>query len=215
LQWSTSREQAIRWLTHYPDAPRSQLDETTALRQLRAEVAEGGRDDKWQVVDGLITKADKIYVPANSPHLPTILSAVHDMGHEGAEKTLHMLRRDFYVPGARSVVQEHVRACAVCQRNKVEKLHPVGLLQPLDVPGATWSHITMDFVEGFPRISSKSVILTVVDRFSKYAHFLPIGHPYTATSVTKVFFDSMVRLHGIPESIVSNHDPVFTSKFWT
>jgi transposase InsO family protein len=73
----------------------------------------------------------------------------------------------------------------------------------------------MDFVEGFSRINGEFVILTVVDRFSKYAHFVPIGHPYTATSVAKVFFDSVVRLHGIPESIVSDRNPIFTSKFWT
>jgi transposase InsO family protein len=73
----------------------------------------------------------------------------------------------------------------------------------------------MDFVERFPCVNRKSVILTIVDRFSKYAHFMPIGHPYTTTSVAKVFFDAIVRLHEIPESIVSDRDPVFTSKFWT
>jgi hypothetical protein len=73
----------------------------------------------------------------------------------------------------------------------------------------------MDFVEGFSWVNGKSVILTVVDRFSKYAHFVPLGHPYMATSVAKVFFEEIVRLHGLPESIVSDRDPVFTSKFWT
>jgi transposase InsO family protein len=73
----------------------------------------------------------------------------------------------------------------------------------------------MDFVEGFSRVNGKSVILTVVDRFSKYAHFVPLGHPYTATSVAKVIFEEIVRLHGLPESIVNDRDPVFTSKFWT
>jgi hypothetical protein len=73
----------------------------------------------------------------------------------------------------------------------------------------------MDFVEGFSRVNGKSVILTVVDRFSRYAHFVPLGHPYTATSVAKVFFEKIVRLHGLPKSIVSDHNPVFTSKFWT
>jgi hypothetical protein len=115
------------------------LDEVAALSQLRDEITAGGRGDKWQVVDSLITRAGKVYVPADLPHLPAILSAMHDMGHEGAEKTL--LRRDFYVPRARSAVQEHVRACVVCQRNKVEQLHPVDLLQPLDVPSVVWSHI--------------------------------------------------------------------------
>jgi hypothetical protein len=73
----------------------------------------------------------------------------------------------------------------------------------------------MDFVEGLPRVNGKSVVLTVVDRFSKYAHFVPLGHPYTTTSVAKVFFEAIVCLHGLSESIVSDRDPVFTSKFWT
>jgi transposase InsO family protein len=72
----------------------------------------------------------------------------------------------------------------------------------------------MDFVGGFPRVNGKSVILTVIDCFSKAVHFLPLGHPYTVTSVAKVFFEAIVRLHGLPESIISDRDPVFTSKFW-
>ena len=72
----------------------------------------------------------------------------------------------------------------------------------------------MDFVEGFLCINGKSVILTVVDRFSKFAHFIALGHPYTATSVAHAFFADIVRLHGIPASIVSDRDPVFTSGFW-
>lgn len=73
----------------------------------------------------------------------------------------------------------------------------------------------MDFVEGFPRAGGKTVVLTMVDRFSKYAHFIAIRHPYTASSVTRAFFDDIVRLHGLPCSIVSDHDTIFTSLFWT
>jgi transposase InsO family protein len=156
----------------------------------------------------------KVYVAADSPSLPAILTSAHDMGHEGTEKILHRLRRDFFVPGAAAAVKKHVQACVVCQCNKVEHLHLAGLLQPLEVPSTIWSHIAMDFIEGFSRVNGKSVILTVVDRFSKYAHFVPLGHPYTATSVAKVFFEEIVCLHGLPKSIVSDHDPVFTSKFW-
>jgi transposase InsO family protein len=63
-------------------------------------------------------------------------------------------------------------------------------------------------------VNGKSVILTVVDRLSKAAHFIPLGHPYSATSVARAFFAEIVRLHGIPCSIVSDRDPVFTSEFW-
>jgi hypothetical protein len=84
----------------------------------------------------------------------------------------------------------------------------------LDVPSAVWADIAMDFVEGFPKINGKSIILTVVDRFSKFTHFIPLGHPYTATSVARAFFSNIIRLHGLPSSIVSDRDLVFTSKFW-
>jgi hypothetical protein len=72
----------------------------------------------------------------------------------------------------------------------------------------------MDFIEGFLKVGGKSVILTVVDRFSKYAHFIPLSHPYSASIVAKAFFDSIMKLHGVPCSIVSDRDPIFTSIFW-
>jgi hypothetical protein len=70
------------------------------------------------------------------------------------------------------------------------------------------------FVEGLPRMNGKSVILMVVDRFSKYTHFITLAHPYMATTVARAFFNSIVRLHGIPSSIMSDPDPVFTSSLW-
>ena len=72
----------------------------------------------------------------------------------------------------------------------------------------------MDFVEALPKVSGKMVILIVVDRFSKAAHFIPLGHPYTAMKVARAFFSDIVRLHRIPSPIISDRDPVFTSKFW-
>jgi hypothetical protein len=72
----------------------------------------------------------------------------------------------------------------------------------------------MDFVEGFPRVGGKSVVLTIVDRFSKMAHFIALRHPYSAQSVARAFFDNIVHLHGFPCSIVIDRDTVFTSSFW-
>ena len=72
----------------------------------------------------------------------------------------------------------------------------------------------MDIIEGFLRVGGKSVILTVVDRFSKMAHFIALSHPYSASSVARAFFDNIVRLHEFPCSIVSDRDTVFTSNFW-
>jgi hypothetical protein len=110
------------------------------------------------------------------------------------------------------IVHDHVCTCVVCQQNKVEQLRPGGLLQPLEVPSAVWVDIAMDFVEGFPHINGKAVILTMVDQFSKFAHFILLGHPYTTTSMARAFFTDIVRLHDLLSSIVSDRDPVFTSK---
>jgi hypothetical protein len=82
---------------------------------------------------------------------------------------------------------------------------PVGLLQPLEVPSQVWADISMDFIEGLPKVAGKSVILTVVDRFSKYAHFILLCHPYTTASVALAFFDDIVRLHGFCNSPKSNN----------
>jgi hypothetical protein len=73
----------------------------------------------------------------------------------------------------------------------------------------------MGFIEGFPKVGGKSVVLTVVDRFSKFTHFIVFGHPYSAASVAKAFFEGIVQLHGFSCCIVSDRDAVFTSTFWT
>lgn len=81
--------------------------------------------------------------------------------------------------------QEFIQACSTCQRYKSDHLRPAGLLQPLLIPSGVWSDIGIDFIEALPRVHGKTVILTVVDRFSKYYHFIPLAHPYTVESVAQ------------------------------
>jgi hypothetical protein len=114
----------------------------------------------------------------------------------------------------KQLVQELVHVCVTCQRYKSKNLQPAGLLLPLPVPQGVWTDIALDFVEALPRVRGKTVILMVVDRFSKYCHFIPLAHPYTAESVVEAFFTDIVCLHGIPQTMVSDRDPVFTSTFW-
>jgi hypothetical protein len=73
----------------------------------------------------------------------------------------------------------------------------------------------MDFIEGLPNSNGHTIILVIVDRFTKYSHFYPIKHPFTASTIAQVFMDNIVKLHGTPKSIVSDRDEVFTSSFWS
>ena len=185
-----------------------------ALVAIRDELSASTRSAPWSIVDGLVTYDSWLYVPSALALLPEIVAAVHDDGHEGVQRTLHRLRRDFHFPDMRRVVQDFVRASPTCQRFKTEHLHLAGLLLPLPVPTGVWTDISLDFIEALPRVKGKSVILTVVDRFSKYCYFIPLAHPYSAESVAQAFYSGIVCLHGLPQSMVSDRDPVFTSIFW-
>lgn len=111
-------------------------------------------------------------------------------------------------------IQTYVRECTICQRNKAEQVASPGLLQPLPIPRRIWESISIDFVEGLPKSHGKQVIFVVVDRLSKYAHFLSLAHPYIAVDVAKLFLDSIFKLHGLPTTIVSDRDPIFLSEVW-
>lgn len=111
-------------------------------------------------------------------------------------------------------IQKYIRGCSVCQRCKYDTTAYPGLLQPLPIPDAIWSDIFMDFIDGLPVSAGKSVILVVVDRLSKAAHFMALAHPYSAITVAQAFPDNVYKLHGSPKSIVSDRDTVFLSTFW-
>ena len=112
-------------------------------------------------------------------------------------------------------VIDYVAKCATCQRVKAEHLRPGGYLQPLEVPMWKWEDITMDFVQGLPRTRHGfDSIWVIVDRLTKTAHFVPVRSSYTPERLAKEYMSTIVRLHGVPLSIVSDRDPRFTSRFW-
>jgi hypothetical protein len=113
----------------------------------------------------------------------------------------------------RKLVDSFVRQCSICQQAKHENCKTPGLLSPLLIPQSSWQDIAMDFIDGLPLSGGYSVMLVVVDRFSKYAHFFPLKHPYTASSMATTFLNNIVKLHGLPKTIVSDRDKIFTSHF--
>jgi hypothetical protein len=95
-----------------------------------------------------------------------------------------------------------------------QRMNRSGLLSPLPIPAGAWQDLSMDFIDSLPMCEGYSVILVVVDHFTKYAHFIPLKHPYSAQSVALAFFNTVVKLHGLPKTIVSDRDKIFTSAFW-
>ena len=105
--------------------------------------------------------------------------------------------------------------CLVCQQNKVETVKTPSLLQPLNIPSQHWEEVLMDFITGLPKSKGKNVIMVVVDRFTKYAHFCALSHPFSASIVVAAFMDRVQNLHGNLKIILSDRDPIFMGKFWT
>ncbi|KAJ4807007.1 polyprotein [Rhynchospora pubera] len=146
-----------------------------------------------------------------------VLQEMHDSnlgGHAGILGTYQRLKNLFYWPKMKEDVHNYVQQCNVCQMTKGEHVLSPGLLQPLPIPSEAWHSISMDFITGLPKSDGKDVILVVVDRLTKYSHFLALSHPFKATDVAHVFLDQVYRLHGLPTNIVSDRDAIFTSKFW-
>jgi len=119
---------------------------------------------------------DRLFVPAQ------LRSDVLQWGHAsqlschpGIMRTRDFLQQRFWWSSLEEDVRSFVNACPVCNQNKSSRHPPAGFLHPLPVPQHPWSHISLDFVTGLPTSKGQTAILTVIDRFSKMAHFIPLS----------------------------------------
>jgi hypothetical protein len=135
------------------------------------------------------------------------------MGQFGAKKLEQVLADHFFCPKMRTDVERYVLRCVTCHKAK-SRLNPHGLYTPLPIPSVPWEDISMDFVLGLPRTKRGSdSIFVVVDHFSKMSHFIPCHKSDDASHIAELFFREVVRLHGMPRTIVSDCDTKFLSYF--
>ena len=168
---------------------------------------------------GLIRFKGRICVPSLDDLKVKILEEAHKSRlsfHPGMTKMYQDLKRSFWWHGMKKDVAEYVARCLTCQKAKVEHQRPSGELKPLEIPEWKWESISMDFVSSLPKTSrGHDAVWVIVDRLTKSAHFIPVNMKYRMEKLVELYIKEVVRLHGIPSSIVSDRDPRFTSRFWT
>jgi hypothetical protein len=175
---------------------------------------EGRIWNKFMLQDGLLYRANKLCVPASFVRLLFLKEAHRGdlMGHFGVKKTEDVLAAHFFWLKMRRDVERYVSWCTSCNKAK-SRLNQHGLYMPLPVPRVPWEDISMDFVLELPKIKRGDSIFVVVDRFSKMAHFIPCHKSDNASHVAHLFFTEIIRLHGVPNTIVSDRDAKFLSHF--
>ncbi|KAL4021210.1 hypothetical protein IC575_020002 [Cucumis melo] len=167
--------------------------------------------------DGGLFFKRRLCVPANGAVKTELLTEAHSSPlsmHSGSTKMYQDLKRVYWWRDMKREVAEFVGKCLVCQQVKAPRQKPAGLLQPLSVSEWKWENVSMNFITGLPRtLRGFTVIWVVVDRLTKSAHFILGKSTYTASKWAQLYLTEIVRLHGVPVSIVSDRDACFTSKF--
>ena len=135
-------------------------------------------------------------------------------GHGGTAKTTELLQRTYYWPHMRNTIKQYVKNCHTCQRTKVVRHAPYGLMKPNEAPNPPWKSISMDFITDLPISEGDDRILIVIDRPTKMAHFLPCTKDINAPQFSELFGRKIFRLYGLPKDIITDRGSIFTSDLW-
>ncbi|MBW0580922.1 hypothetical protein O181_120637 [Austropuccinia psidii MF-1] len=166
----------------------------------------------------LLPFKDRVVVPNDSTIQLSILQKHHNSplsAHRGQEKTLKLLKRDFYWSGMTQFIKDYVSSCQQCSRNKNIHHKKFGFLKPPPIPNGPWVCLSMDFITQLLLSNSFDLILVIVDRFSKMAVFIPTMSSITSLDLDHLLMKNIFSKHGIPLSIVSDRGSLFVSSFWT
>jgi hypothetical protein len=136
------------------------------------------------------------------------------LGHKSSRKTLDYIRRWYWWPNMVKDITTFCESCGMCQTTKSSTQKPEGLLHSLPIPSRPWESIGMDFIGPFPKSHGMDYLLLVICRLTSMVHLIPTKTTAKATDIAWLFVKEIVRLHGLPESIVSDRDRKFVSKFW-
>ncbi|KAL0286257.1 UNVERIFIED_CONTAM: putative mitochondrial protein [Sesamum calycinum] len=197
------------------DKIRDTQDKDPYLQKMKTKVQEGKNNQFIIQDDGMLLNGKRVCVPNVEELRMQIMHEAHYASyamHHGSSKMYRDLRPYYWWPTMKNDVAEFVARCLTCQQVKAEHQAPTGKLHPLSIPEWKREKITMNFVIGLPRTFRKhDAIWMVVDRLTKSAHFLPIRQNDSLDKLAELYVSKMVRLHGIPTSIISNRDLIYFS----
>ena len=186
--------------------------------KLKEEIEKGKRAEFQIRDDGMIVKGQRMCVPEYGERKRDIMEEAHSSAyatHPGSTKIYKTLKEHYWWNGMKKEIASFISKCLTYQHVKAEHYKPAGKIQLLPIPVWKWEKITMDFVTGLPRTQRQhDAIWVIVDRLTKSAHFLPINVKDSLEKLAQLYVDEIVRLHGVPISIVSDRDLRFTSRFW-
>ncbi|GBG78754.1 hypothetical protein CBR_g27978 [Chara braunii] len=177
----------------------------------------------YRIADGYLLLhlrgKDLLCVPRGRRLRTRLLGEYHDSRlavHFGVNRTIARLRQRFRWPDLITDVTRYCDYCEVCRCSKPRNRNPYGELSPMPIPREPGLSIAMDVTGPFPRDRlGHDGILTVVDRLSKYARFLPCKYYSMAPELARLLHTGWICGHGVPENIVSDRDTRFMSAFWT
>ena len=158
---------------------------------------------------------NRVWVPAKLRE--RVMREHHDppiMGHPGTRKTLDLVRRTYSWPGITRHIGDWVKRCVLCARSKPDRSGNNGLLRPLQQAAGPWSSISVDFVTQLPPSNGYDAIMVVVDRFTKYSIFIPCMTALSTLDTAQLFIDHVFSKFGLPQEIISDRGPQFTSRLW-
>src|SRR6202453_1886704 len=185
-----------------------------AIEDLKKSLTKCLRFDEWQLEEHLILFRGKVYVPKNDNLRRKVVELHHNSfsaGHPGQWKTIELITCNYWWPGLSKFTIEYVKGCGTCNRTKTFPEKPVGKLLPLPIPNAPWKLISSDMIVSLSESQGCNAILVVADRFTKEAHFIPCTNETSTLCLATLFRDNVWKLHGLPDDIVSDCGPNFTS----
>ena len=160
----------------------------------------------------------KIWIPNDEELRTSLIRRNHDdplAGHGATAKTTELVGQQYHWPKMRETIKLYVKNCDICQRSKVIRHAPYGMLQSNEDPDQPSKSMAMDFITDLPTSDGYDTVLVVIDRLTKMSHFIPCEKSLDAGQFATLFLKEIIRLHGIPREIITDWGSLFTSDLWT